>query len=331
MALEIHYNVYGCFREPRKDIEVAKAAVDAGFEGIWIGDHFLPWIDSRPYTHHVFPWFGALMSEIDDVPVGTSVTCPMLRYRPPLLAQALATLDNMFPGRLNLGVGVGEALNEAHFIDEWPNWNTRAEMLIETLDIFEKLWNADRYVSHHGEYFDYDPIRLYTQPKEDIPIHWAGWGPKSCFNAGKYADHLITTAPAKMIEEKIIPNYKRGLEESGRSLEDVDVTTEFSANIGNPDELVSEIRQVGEYIPADTELGNPDPRSIQRVADNRLGEMSDEEVQEANNITDDPEEIISKLRRTEEAGATRVLVGSNCGDPFHTIDVFEKEILPEFQ
>lgn len=331
MALEIHYNVYGCFRNPQEDIEVAKAAINAGFEGIWIGDHFLPWIDSRPYTHHVLPWFGALMNEIGDVPVGTSVTCPMLRYRPPLLAQALATLDNMFPGRLNLGVGVGEALNEAHFIDEWPDWNTRAEMLIETLDLFDKLWDADRYISHHGKHFDYDHIRLYTQPKDDLTVHWAGWGPKSCYNAGKYADHLITAAPAELIKEQIIPNYKRGLEESGRSLDEVDVTTEFGANIGDPEELVSKIRNVGEYIPEDTELGNPDPRSIQRVADNQLREMSDEEVREANNITDDPDEIISNLRRVEEAGATRVLVGSNVGDPYRTIEVFEDEILPEFQ
>ena len=149
MCLEIHYNVYGCFREPRADIELAKAAFEAGVEGIWIGDHFMPWIDSRSFTHHILPWFGTLMAEIPEIPVETSVTCPMLRYRPPLLAQGIATLDNMYPGRFNLGVGVGEALNEFHFLDgAWPNWLTRSAMLVEALDVMESPRTPESYVSH---------------------------------------------------------------------------------------------------------------------------------------------------------------------------------------
>jgi len=330
MGLEIHYNVYGCFRDPRADVEVAKRAVEAGFEGIWIGDHFMPWVDSRPYTHHTFAWFGTLMSEIPGVPVGTSVTCPMLRYRPPLLAQAIATLDNMYPGRFNLGVGVGEALNEAHFLNEWPDWNTRAAMLIESLDLMRELWNTERYVRHDGEYFQYDAIKLYTQTKETVPIHWAGWGPKSCYYAGKYADHLATAAGPELIADRVVPNFERGLEEAGRSLDDAAVTTEMSAHVGDPEALVAEIREVGEHVPADTELDNPDPRSIQRVADNRLAEMSDAEIADANNITDDPADVVEELERLEDAGVTRVLVGSHAGDPYETIDAFETQVLPAF-
>lgn len=331
MSLEIHYNVFGCFREPRADIELAKAAVEAGFGGVWIGDHFMPWIDSRPYTHDVFSWFGSMMSEIPDVPVGTSVSCPMLRNRPPLFAQSIATLDNMYPGRFNLGVGVGEALNEAHFLNEWPDWGTRAEMLVEALEIMEKLWTTDEYVSYHGEHFEYDAIRLYTSTKEPIPIHWAGWGPKSCQLAGQVADHLLTAAPADMIENQILPNFEKGLKQSGRTLSDADVTTEFTANVGDPDELVADIREHGEFIPTDTELDTTDPRDIQTVADKELAEMSDAELRDQNNITENPEEIIEELKRISKAGVTRVLVGSNCGDPYETIDTFETEILPHFK
>jgi G6PDH family F420-dependent oxidoreductase len=332
MDLELHYNVYGCFRDPHADIDLAAAAVDAGFEGIWIGDHFLPWLDSRPYSHHVLPWFGALMATVPDVPVGTSVTCPMMRYRPPLLAQAIATLDNMFPGRFNLGVGVGEALNEAHFVDgDWPSWETRAEMLIESLDLMRTLWNTERYVRHDGEHFQYDHLKLYTRPREDITIHWAAWGPKSCYNAGKHADHLLTAAPATLIEETLIPNYKRGLDDADRNFQNRDVTTELSVNVGDPDELVAEIRDVGEYTPDDTELGNTDPRSIQRVADNRLAELSDADVADRHGITADPEEVITTLERLDEAGVTRVLVGSTCGDPYRTIETFEEHVFPALE
>ncbi|WP_255171115.1 LLM class flavin-dependent oxidoreductase [Natrononativus amylolyticus] len=327
--MDCHYNVYGCFREPSADIELAKRAVDAGFGGIWIGDHFLPWISSRPYTHHILPWFGALMNEVPDVPVGTSVTCPMLRYRPPLLAQALATLDSMYPGRFHLGLGVGEALNEAHFLDDWPEWGERAAMMIETIDLLEKLWTADEYLEFDGEYFQYEGIRLHTEPKASLPIHWAAWGPTSCTLAGKHADHLITAASPKKIREKIIPPYKDGLSTRGRSLDDVDVTTEVSINIGDPDELVQEIRDRGEYVPHD-QIDSTDPREIQREADDRLAAMSDEEIRTKYNITDDPEEVVRLLREYERAGVTRVLVGSKCGDPHETISVMEEHVLPEF-
>lgn len=329
MDLEIHYNVYGCYREPFEDIELAKEAVDAGFEGIWIGDHFLPWIDSRPYAHHAFSWFGALMSEVPDVPVGTSVTCPMLRYRPPLLAQAIATLDNMFPGRFEFGVGVGEALNEAHFVDEYPDWSTRAEMMIEALDLMERLWNADQYVRHMGKHFEYERVKLYTAPKSDIPVHWAGWGPKSCRSAAKHADHLLTAAPAKTIENQIIPNYREGLDEAGRSLSDVHVTNEIAVNFGEPDELVDSVRDRGDYLPISTEMYNPDPRSIQRIATNRLAEMSDEEIRSASNITDDPDAIVDQLRELADVGVTRVIVGSSVADPYRTIEMFKREVFPE--
>jgi coenzyme F420-dependent glucose-6-phosphate dehydrogenase len=329
VTLEIHYNVYGCFRDPRSDIELAKEAVDAGFEGIWIGDHFLPWIDSRPYTHHVFPWFGALMSEIPDVPVGTSVTCPMLRYRPPLLAQAVATLDNMYPGRFNLGVGVGEALNEAQFVDEYPDWNQRAEMMIEAIRLMKRLWNTDSYVRHDGEYFEYDSLKLYTPPKRDIPVHWAAWGPTSCQYAGRHADHLLTVASAETIAEDILPQYEEGLEDDGRSLSDVDVTTEAAVNVGDPAELVATVRDRGEHIP-EQERYNPDPRSIQRVATTELAGMSDEEIIEAQGITDDPDDVIEQLQDLEDAGVTRVLVGTNVGDPMETIRTFEESVFPSF-
>lgn len=331
MALEIHYNVYGCFRDPRSDIELAKAAVDAGFEGIWIGDHFLPWIDSRPYAHHAFSWFGSLMSEVPEVPVGTSVTCPTVRYRPPLVAQAFATLDNMYPDRLHLGVGVGEALNEAHFTDDWPVWGTRARMLVEAIDVIQQLWDGGGYVDYDGDYFQYEGIKLYTETKADIPVHWAGWGPKSVELAGRVAGNLLTAAPSDRIESQIVPAFREGLEQADRDFASADVTTEFTANVGDPAELAAEIRSMGEYVPADTELDNPDPRSIQRTADRRLEECSDAELIEENNITDDPDDIVAKLEALEDAGVSRVLVGSKCGDPYETIAAFENHVIPHFR
>ena len=237
----------------------------------------------------------------------------------------------MYPGRLNLGVGVGEAVNEAMFYDgEWPGWGTRAGMLVEAIDLLRTLWDADDFVDFHGDHFSYDDLKLYTTPRSEIDIHWAGWGPQSCRAAGHHADHLITAAPPSLLEDQIVPNFEQGLQDAGRSLDDVDVTTEVAVNYGDPAELVAEIRERGEYIPDDTELDNPDPRSIQQVANEQLAAMSDEEIRDANTITDDATEIIETLERLEEVGVTRVLVGSNCGDPRETIDVFERDVIPHF-
>jgi coenzyme F420-dependent glucose-6-phosphate dehydrogenase len=328
--MEFHYNVAGCFRPPREDVELAGYAADAGFEGVWIGDHFLPWLDNRPYTHHVLPWLGAVMAEVPDVTVGTAVTCPTVRYHPPVLAQAIATLDNMYPGRFELGVGTGEALNEAHFLDgEWPDWETQAAMLIETLDVMETLWESEGYVSYDGEYYDYDEIALYTRPKTDIDVHWAAWGPNSIRCAGEFAGNLLTTAPAEAIEGKMRPVFEEGLVEGGRDPADAHVTCHLSAHYGDPADLVAEIRERGEHIP-EGELDNPDPRDIQAVANRELASMSDAEVADANNVTDDPETFVDLVSELEDAGVTRVLVVSKAGDSRETIDAFAEHVIPKF-
>lgn len=323
--------MHGCFRSPREDVELAAAAVDAGFEGVWIGDHFVPWLDSRPYTHHFLPWIGALVNEIPDVPVGTTVTCPMLRYRPPLLAQAVATLDNTYPDRFHLGVGTGEALNEAHFLDgQWPDWHTRAEMLIEAIEVVELLWESDGYVSYDGEHFSYDDISLYTRPRTEIPIHWAALGPPSSEYAGRHADHLLTVGGRERLEERILPNLERGLERAGRSPDDADVTVDYVVSVDDEDALVSDVRERGELIPVDA-LDEPNPRSILATARSRLADVSDAEVREEANVTDDPEDVIADLERLESTGVSRVLVGSRVGGPYRTIETFEDRVFPAFE
>jgi coenzyme F420-dependent glucose-6-phosphate dehydrogenase len=328
MSLEIHMNVGGCFRTPAEDIDLAAAAVDAGFEGIWIGDHFHPWLDTRPYTHHVLPWLGAVMNEVPDVTVGTSVSCPLFRYEPPVFAQALATLDNMYPDRLEVALGVGEALNEAPFVDTWPEWETRAEMLVEAIEIMRDLWEQREYITYEGTHYQYEDIQVFTPPKTDIDINWAAWGPRSSQLAGEHADGVLTTGGTALLEDRVVPNFERGRERAGKQ-GTKKVTNEVIANIGDPDELVQEVRDRGEVVPSD-ELDNPDPRSIQSVADKQVSEMSDAEIKSELHITDDPTDLVETLESFEAAGVTRVIVMSSVGDPFRVVDAFEESVLPKF-
>ena len=330
--VEFHYYVPGCFQDPASDIDLGKYAADRGFEGIWIGDHFLPWLDNRPYTHQILPWLGAFMNEVPDVTVGTFVTCPIARYHPPVFAQALATLDNMYPGRFELGVGTGEALNEAQFLDgEWPEWDTLAEMLVETLDIVDLLWDAKEYVDYDGDHYQYETMRLYTQPEAPLPKHWAAWGPRSAHMAGEQAGNLMTASPADHIDEVLVPRFEAGLEAAGRNPEEAHVSTQLNTHVGDPDALVEEIRRKGEHTPHDTELDNPDPRDVQGAADAELAEMTDAEIREANNIVEDPEALIDQVAALEAAGVTRVILTSKVGDLQRTIDAVADEVAPAFE
>jgi alkanesulfonate monooxygenase SsuD/methylene tetrahydromethanopterin reductase-like flavin-dependent oxidoreductase (luciferase family) len=226
---------------------------------------------------------------------------------------------------------VGEALNEAHFMDgEWPSWGPLADRLVEAIEVMERLWDAEGYVSYDGEHYQYDGISLHTPPKADVPVHWAGVGPRSCRRGGEHADHLITVAPPEHVEEVVVPNLEAGLKRAGREPGDAEITVEFLANVGDPAALVAEIREQDELIPADTERDNPDPRDIQRVAAERLSGMSDAEIREQANITDDPADLVDKLDAYEAAGVDRVLVGSNCGDPRRTIQTFEEHVFEAF-
>jgi G6PDH family F420-dependent oxidoreductase len=332
MGLDFHYYVPGCFQDPQSDIELGKYATEQGFEGIWMGDHFLPWLDNRPYTHQILPWLGAFMNEVPDVTVGTFVTCPIARYEPPVFAQSLATLDNMYPGRFELGVGTGEALNEERFMDgEWPDWDTLAGMVEETLDIVDLLWDNEEYVDFDGEYYQYDTMKLYTRGKEPLPKHWAAWGPKSAHRAGAVAGNLMTVAPAEHIGENIVPTFEEGLNSVGKDLADAHVTNQFNVHVGDPDDIVDEIREKGEHTPHDTELDNPDPRDVQRAAYAELEEMSDAEIREENNIFNDPDELIERFEAMEEAGVTRVIVTSKVGDLEGTIDMIAEDVMPHFE
>lgn len=331
MSLEFHYYVPGCFQDPRSDIELGKYAAERGFEGVWMGDHFLPWIDNRPYTHQVLPWLGAFMNEVPDVTVGTFVTCPTVRYEPPVLAQALATLDNMYPDRFEFGVGTGEALNEAPFIDgEWPDWDTLSSMLVEALEVIDLLWNSDEYVSYEGEHYEYDRLRLYTQPKSELTTHWAAWGPKSAGMAGEHAGNLMTASPPEHIE-RLVPKFESGLEAAGRDADAAHVSTQLNVHVGDPDELVGEIREKGEHTPHDTELDTPDPRDVQKAANAELAEMSDAEIRELNNIVAGPDPLIDQLSALESAGVDRVILVSKVGDYEETIDVVADEVMPSFE
>jgi G6PDH family F420-dependent oxidoreductase len=185
---------------PAELLAQARAAEEAGFNGLWISDHYHPWIDAQGQSSFVWTMLGALSEATSRVPVTTAVTCPTMRIHPAVIAQAAATAAVMFEGRFQFGVGSGEALNEHVLGDHWPEAEVRLEMLEEAIELIRRLWEGE-VVSHYGTHYRVENARIYTRPDEPPPILVSGFGPRSVDLAARIGDgYCITMPDAGLIE-----------------------------------------------------------------------------------------------------------------------------------
>jgi G6PDH family F420-dependent oxidoreductase len=179
---------------PRELIEQAQRAEQAGFDALWISDHFHPWTDEQGQSPFVWSMIGAV-SQVCSLPITTAVTCPTVRQHPALVAQAAATSAVLTNGRFRLGLGSGEALNEHVTGARWPDANVRLEMLEEAVEVIRKLWTGN-FVHHDGKHYTVENARIYTLPDEPPPIYISGFGPKAIELAGRIGDGFVSTMPS---------------------------------------------------------------------------------------------------------------------------------------
>src|SRR5438477_9663155 len=171
-------------------VELGEAAEQAGFGLLATSDHLQPWQANEGHAGEAWVTMGALGQRTRRAWIGPTVTCPSFRYNPAVVAQAFASLSLLTPGRIFLGVGSGEALNEQAAIGSWPKWEERSERLIEATELIRQLWSGEP-VEHKGKYYNVN-ARLYDRPAKPIPLLMAANGPKAMRRAGQYSDGLIT-------------------------------------------------------------------------------------------------------------------------------------------
>ena len=126
---------------PDELIHQARLAQQAGFEALWISDHFHPWLDEQGQSAFVWSLIGAV-SQATSLPVTTAVTCPLVRQHPAIVAQAAATSALLTNGGFALGLGTGEALNEHILGTRWPSADERLEMLEEAVQVIRSLFSV---------------------------------------------------------------------------------------------------------------------------------------------------------------------------------------------
>lgn len=178
---------------PAELVRQARLAEQAGFDALWISDHYHPWVDEQGQSGFVWSIIGAI-SQASSLPITTAVTCPTIRIHPAIIAQAAATSALLTNGRFALGVGTGEALNEHVTGERWPSAGERLEMLEEAVQVIRELWTG-KLITHHGRHYRVDTARLYSLPDQPPPIYMSGFGPKAVTVAARIADGYIGVKP----------------------------------------------------------------------------------------------------------------------------------------
>ncbi|MFD9093509.1 LLM class F420-dependent oxidoreductase [Streptomyces collinus] len=311
---------YGYFlsceeHRPAELVEQARMAEQAGFQALWISDHYHPWNDAQGQSPFVWSVIGAL-SEAVSLPVETAVTCPTVRIHPAVLAQAAATTAVMTGGRFRLGVGTGEALNEHILGDRWPPLPVRLEMLEEAVQVMRRLFTGEE-VSHHGTHYTVENARLYTVPDEPVPIDISGFGPKATALAARVGDGYITMTP----EEEMVTRFRKG----GGGTKPVSGGTKVCYGTDR-EECLRTVRRLWstELLPGEMGQVLPSPRHFEQLADLVTEDM----VREKSVCGDDVDEHVAALSAFADAGFDRVYVNQIGTDQRGFFDFYRTKVLP---
>lgn len=303
-------------------VRIGDWARHAGFDLLATSDHLQPWQANERHCGQAWVTLGAVGERTNPAWIGTTVTCPTLRYNPAVVAGAFASLSLLYPGRVFLGVGSGEALNEQAGTGIWPKWPERWDRLIVAVGIIRALWSGER-VAHKGKYYNVE-AQLYDVPPQPIPLLTAANGRKSMRLAGQYGDGLITD-PRSWKQYK--SEWEGGARDAGKNPADMPVLIEQFVVVGDKNEA-QQAAELWRFLPKGFKkyYNVADPAEIQRQAD---AELPLEQVFSEWPIGTDPAIHIDAVNKLFDSGATIVNIHSGQPDQKKVIDFYASSVLPK--
>jgi coenzyme F420-dependent glucose-6-phosphate dehydrogenase len=308
---------------PSEMLEQAKAAERAGFDGLGTSDHFAPWFPDGQAAQ-AWVYLGAL-GQVTQSMIGTGVTPIVHHYHPGLVAQAFMSLEELYPGRVFLGAGSGESVNETPLGMDWPPYEEQRRRLETGLEAITRLWSGETVTMDAG-WFSLKDAKLWTRAKTRPKLYVSAFGPQSAQIAARYGDGLWTLGDPEQAPE-IIDAYREACDGYGREPGEII----FQAGFAWADDERAAIEGARHWKP--TQLPEvyvediADQDDMQRRAD---VQMSDEQfAREGFLISSDPDAHVERIREMERAGATVIclqLIGR--ADPFGSIRTYGERVLP---
>jgi len=311
--------------QPEDLVEQAVAAEDAGFDVVLASDHFHPWVDDTCAAGFVWSWLGTVAARTDRVQLGTCVTCPLFHYHPALVAQMAATADRLSGGRMLLGLGTGEAINERSLGFTFPGYGERHARMEEALEIIRRLLDGEK-LSYRGSYYTTETAKLYSLPTHPVPMLMAAGGPKSATLAGQRADGIITSVrnPEDTIS-KVIEPYRRSAGERGGS--QLVLATRWTVLAEDNDEAWLALSSM-RGLRAPGRLEATDPAELRARAD----AMDPAEVLGSYTIVRDAAALVQAYQPLVTGiGADIVSIQVASTDPMAAISLIGKEVLPQLR
>jgi G6PDH family F420-dependent oxidoreductase len=301
--------------DPGSLIRQARLADEAGFEALWISDHFHPWLDEQGQSSFVWSVIGGI-SQVTDLPITTAVTCPTVRIHPAIVAQAAATASLLANGRFNLGLGTGEALNEHITGERWPSATERRDMLQEAIEIIARLFTGEQ-LTYHGRHYEVDTARLYSTPPQPPPIYVSGFGKHSARLAAEVADGYICMGP----QADLIQLYR---DEGGEGPVQGGVKGCWAPDAGQARKTMHRLWP-NDYITGEAAQLLPLPRHFEQ-----LSELVTEDMVSAP-CGPDPDPYVKAIRAYEHAGFDEVYLSQVGGNLEGFFEFASTQLLPRLK
>lgn len=316
---------------PNTLLRFAIEAEQAGFESVFISDHFQPWKHTDGHAPFAPAWMAAALARTEKIVIGTSVLTPTFRLHPSVVAHAFGTLGAMFPERVILGVGTGESLNEVPSTGMvWPELKERSARLREAVTLIRKLWSEDR-VTFEGEFYKTQNATIYDRPDKMVPIYLAAGGPLNAKYAGRAGDGFICTSGkgAELYVDQLLPNVALGRAESGHESEPFERMIEVKVSFDtDPAAALENTRGWAALsLSADEKHSVEDPAEMERLA----AALPIERIAKRWIVSSDPDEHVAAIKTYMDYGFDHLVFHAPGEDQSRFISLYAEEILPRLR
>jgi coenzyme F420-dependent glucose-6-phosphate dehydrogenase len=316
---------------PRLLLDFAVHAEAVGFDSIMVSDHFQPWRHTDGHAPFSFAWLAALGERTARALIGTSVVTPTFRYHPAVVAQAIGTLGALYPGRVVLGVGTGESLNEVPATGmAWPPFKERFARLREAIELMRRLAREER-VTFEGAYYRTERATIYDRPEVPVPIYVAASGAVAARLAGRLGDGFICTSgkTRELYTETLLPAVAEGLAKAGREPGSIERMIEMKVSFDPDRERALEDTRnwAALALSPEEKTGIEDPVEMEKLAD----ALPTLRAASRWIVSSDPEEHVERLAETIDLGFTHLVFHAPGPDQRRFLDLYAAQVLPRLR